>query len=219
MLTRFLKRFAGPLAAAAVFLAASPAGAVGLTLGAFASPTGTDVGADPSLAGVVLADRVDNYSFDGGAFTGTVQSRVVRSNTLGTLDFYWRVSSTTGSIGSFRLGLPGFVAYEGDYRTDSLGSVAPGSIYAFDAPNVGSVNFGFFRNPISDGAESYFMYLRSTATAFDYVGLMDVTNLTQTVISDLMMTYAPVAAPEPATAALLALGLVGVAARRRRRNR
>ena len=55
--------------------------------------TGTTSAADPTLAGTVIADTVDD--FFGLNFKGTYQTRVVRRDDTGTLDFYYRLTSFT----------------------------------------------------------------------------------------------------------------------------
>ena len=90
------------LTAALALLAAAQVGAVPVTPGG--APVvlpGTTAAAQPELAGVVLEDVVTAwaspinpmYGFPGA--TGTLQSRVVRETSTGTLDFYWRLMSST----------------------------------------------------------------------------------------------------------------------------
>jgi hypothetical protein len=72
---------------------------------------GTTSAARPELAGTVLEDDVQTFSFLG--ITGTVQNRVVREDVSGTLDFYWRIKvdegvpgvAAPGAISAFRLGI------------------------------------------------------------------------------------------------------------------
>src|SRR5258708_2891493 len=62
----------------------------GNTFSVYTTLNGTTSAARPELAGTVLADVQDRFSLDG--LNGTVESRVVRENGAGTLDFYWAVS-------------------------------------------------------------------------------------------------------------------------------
>ena len=216
------------LALAALVAAACTAQAATLVPDTWVNLPGTTEAAQPQLAGIVLEDEVQAFSFTNGAGTisGTVQSRVVRSSVDGTLDFYWRVTNDAGSnanIGTFRVG--NFVApeYNANWRIDGLGSVAPYAALLFGPPHVGDVNFGFGSPTggpaFAPGSESYFMFLDTSATNYAKTAVYDVTNNGQTQISGLFATFAPApAVPEPAGYGMLLAGLaaVGVAAKRRR---
>lgn len=215
-----MKRFTLAVAVSALALASS-AQAVILPVGT--TPIGgTTVAAKPQLAGTVLED--DNVAFSfaayGGAVTGIVQSRVVRSSLDGTVDFYWRVISdpnSAGPITSFRL--LNFVTpvYDGDYRTDGTGDVAPTSVLRFGTG--GALNFLFGDTPLAAGQSSYFMFLDTQAINYGRTALYDLTTQENGSISGLFSTFAPAAfVPEPGTYALLAGGLGMMALTRRRRG-
>lgn len=204
---------------------AAPAGAITVTPGggSVALP-GTTVAAWPDLAGSVLEDVVTTwasaidplYNFPGAE--GTLQSRVVRSTTTGTLDFYWRVTAYQPSYPAYipvsldvsQLVLGHFLTgagFDADYRLDGLGSEPPVAGVAADGSHF---SFEFASNSFGPGESSYFLLLHSNATAYDSSALA---RLGETTVS----TFAPVAAvPEPSTYALLLAGLVGIAACRRR---
>jgi hypothetical protein len=216
------------LASAALLAATAYAQAVTLPPGTLVSLPGTTVAAEPQLAGLVLEDVVQPFSFnDGqGTISGTVQSRVVRSSVDGTLDFYWRVindASSVAGLGSFRIGNFAAPEYNANWRADGLGTVAPTSAYMFVAPPVGYINFNF-SNPtaaatLAPGSESYFILMDTTATNYAKTAIYDLANAGQTHNSALFDTFAPApAVPEPATYGMMLAGLaaVGVAAKRRR---
>ncbi len=214
------------LAVAALLAATQPVLAVPLPVNTYISLPGTTVAAEPQLAGVVLADEVQAFSFNNGSGTvsGTVQSRVVRSSVDGTLDFYWRVISDRSSaadINSFRLG--NFIApeYNGNWRSDGLGSVAPDAAYHFSVPSTAYVNYLFGHTQgdptLAPGTESYFMFLDTTATSYGKTALYDLTATGSGNISASYATFAP-AVPEPSGGAMLLLGLAGIAVAAARRR-
>ena len=205
-----------------LFALAGSAQAVVLAPGATLSLPGTTVAADPALAGVVQVDDIVPFSFaaNGGTISGDVQVRVVRSSVDNTLDFYWRIfndASSSGPIGSFRIGDFATDVYDANWRIDGLGSVAPISATRFTGTFDSFVNFNF-GNQLAPGMQSRFVFLDTDAVSYARGAIYDVTNVGQTQISGLFSMYGPTAAvPEPASVVLLliALGSLAWIARRR----
>jgi hypothetical protein len=208
-------------AVSAALASAAPARAVLLTPGSTVALPGTTVAAEPQLAGVVQVDELIDFSFvgddAGGLITGHVQQRVVLA-VDGTIDFYWRVfvdSESSGALGSFRFGDFFAPEYDADYRTDGLGTVAPSSATRFSGVFDSFVNFNF-ASGLQPGESSYFLLMDTTATAYAKTARFDVTNVGQTHISGQFDAYAPAeAVPEPSTLALLGIGILGLARKRR----
>lgn len=220
-----MQSFARSLIAAVLISVAGGAGAVALPADVVTPLPGTTVALEPQLAGLVLEDVTQAFSFaaNGGTISGTVQSRVVRSSVDGTLDFYWRVVSDTassGAIQSFRIGDFFTPSYNANWRIDGLGDTAPltGLLFATPAGNV-NFDFGASRGEgLAAGHESYFMFLDTTATMYRASAVYDLTNMGQTEISGLMSTFAPTDVPEPGSVAMFTLGMAGLVWTRRRKS-
>lgn len=188
---------------------------------------GTTAASRPELAGTVVADTLTNFSFQGIA--GTVQSRVVREDGAGTLDFYWKVnvdSDTSGlGVGAFRLidfGLANIT--DADWRLDGLGGTAPTVARVFNntAQPTGAVNFLMsapFNQASRAGASSRFFFLHTTATDFAQTARFDLLSGGPQNLSAAYATYAPAAVPEPSSLVLAAIGCSALALIRRRGSR
>jgi hypothetical protein len=213
-------------AAAFVLAASTAAGALAVPVtpggGSVALP-GTTAAANPVLAGSIIADVVTHwvsaidplYGFPGAE--GSLQSRVVRETSTGTLDFYWRVTVDGPSYPTFvptglalsSLPLANFLtgtSYDADYRLDGTGNSAPAGASAADASSF----TWQFDSSLGPGGSTYFLLLHSNATAYDDSAFAAVGVST-------FGTFAPV--PETSDAGLLLAGLLACGALWKRQRR
>jgi hypothetical protein len=190
----------------------------------------------PWLAGTVIADESVPFSFQnmaGATISGEVQQRVVRENTAGTLDFYWRVSvdaNAQAPVSYLRLGEFNGGSFDTYYRTDGLGDVAPYQAFRFNTPYANYVNYYFeqwdmvnggnINQNLQPGKSSYFILIHTDATNYAKTALMDLADSGTMANSVGFNTYNPAPVPEPGTYALMlaGLGLLGMIARRRQVN-
>jgi hypothetical protein len=216
--------------AAALLALASAASAVSLNNSFSVEPFldtalgGTTAALRPELAGVVLQDVIQPFSFPG--FSGTLQNRVVREDVAGTLEYHWRTlvdpASTGGGIDAFRLGDFGYsFLTDADWRIDGLGSAASFTARLLNPVThpEGAINFVFEDPPVPPGTVgSRFFFLHTDATAYAQTAFYDLLDGPDETLSGAFSTFAP-AVPEPSML-LMGLGLaaLGVAMRRRTRN-
>jgi PEP-CTERM motif len=201
--------------------------------------SGTTAALQPQLPGTVLEDRVVPFSFalpvvlgvGGGTVSGSIQERVVRSTSDGTLDFYWRVfNDATSKQPIGKVLVDHFVAstYDGDWRIDGLGQV--GARYGTHAADLVTFSFDDIFDiirigGIAPGSSSNFFYLDTQATSYADTGTVtiksfctgDVSSFCFGGQSSALSTFAPSAVPEPSTGAMLMMGLLagGVLLKRR----
>ncbi|MBT9504563.1 MAG: PEP-CTERM sorting domain-containing protein [Burkholderiaceae bacterium] len=183
---------------------------------------GTTSALRPELAGTVLADDVQSFSY--GSVSGTVQSRVVREDVAGTLDFYWRIEVDAQSLGT----VPEFMVRDfgyshltdADFRIDGLGSSFPYAALVFNpaAAPTGVIDF-IMGPPVQAGSGSLFVFLRTSATDYAKTAVYVVGNPFTADQAAFNLTFAPV--PEPASWLMLGLGLaaLGWTAQSRARQR
>lgn len=149
-------------------LLSATASAVPLFPGGLVALSGTTVGAQPYLAGTVVEDLLQPFSFtlpDGEVISGNVQDRVVQENGTGYLDFYFRIITDQDVQGdsmdvvrtNFAGGVLGVSGWpvDVDYRLDGLGISGPDEakrssngadiLFHFDGQTIGAGSSGSTR--------------------------------------------------------------------------
>jgi hypothetical protein len=206
-----------------------PAGSVDVPL------PGTTSGAEPDLAGTIIADQLISFTgldnaTGGIAIIGTLQDRVVQETLTGNLDFYGHITITDFGNNLAGIDSIGEGSYAGfnlnaNFRTDGSGVQGPD---AASSSINGSEVAWYFESPLRLGAsggasESLFFFAQTDAKNFDSNGSADIVDysllnggINPTI--NLSGIYEPVPVPEPATLSFAGLcGLAALVVARRRK--
>jgi hypothetical protein len=222
--------FAGAL----TFFAATPSSAAVVADGTPFNP-GVPLTGTANFGGLALSDTTTNFAETGTpTYLGTLRTVVVQ-NGGGTLDFYYQLSNivstpTNAPADIFRMTIDGFDPFATgvmDYSTNGLAGIGGALPFVIGNksprtadrdPAIGTgVGFGFANNPglplfdpnnLNQGDTSFFMVVRTNATAF--------TASTATISgfgTAFAATFAPTGPvsviPEPGSA-LVGLAIMGV---------
>ena len=138
---------------------------------------GTTLDQRPDLAGTVVEDTIRTWSWihspERYTVNGTIQDRVIRRKSSGTLDFYTRIILDPQSSSSiFTLRKEGFklpLPYEdANYRIDGLGDIAPVSV-THDV-TTGLYEFSWHGTNVMRKESSKFVYIGTSAKTHDKAG-------------------------------------------------
>lgn len=141
---------------------------------------GTNSAADPTLAGVVVADAVRTFEiFSGGGallFRGELQLRVSRSNVTNTLIFSWKVLNSqpglNGVVGRIEAEPFKDFLVRADWRNDSPGMAIPN--FADRSGSGSLLNYDFLTPPLFSGSDSKFFFAFTDATRFNADGCVTI---------------------------------------------
>jgi PEP-CTERM motif len=171
---------------------------------------------EPDPVGAALVVSSGALGFASANYTGTLTSNVYTNDAsnpygLGALTFTYLVADDATSINSLeRLTVNGYTGFltDASYQTPAAG-VAPTLIDRGTADVVGFSFAGFGPGVILPGQHSALLVVQTNATSYTTT----IASVQDGTIAQ-VATYSP--APEPASLALTAIGLLAVARRRRK---
>jgi hypothetical protein len=182
-----------------------------------------DVFADPGNP-PILGDLTGTFNFGGGVLTGSWEE-VVLVDPLGVtcsgcLDFAFEVTIDPGlSDAIFAMNFGRFFGYTTDVGyVSGSGGGAPDSVSR--GPFGGGIGFNFntMTSVLVPGESSDFLVVATNARTFDTNGTLSISGggNNQSVSGQVNNLFEPTFLPEPSTAMLFGLGLMGLAALRKR---
>jgi hypothetical protein len=179
----------------------------------------------PNPGSVSILDSVTgNFSFNSGALTGSYHELVFDDpfgiTCVTCLDFAFLISvdpGSTGSISTFGFGNVSCYTTDVGYIPGIGGGTDPNFIERLPAPGL-AVGWGFDLG-VGPGQSTDLLLVATNATSFDTSGLVSFNQDSAGLPGGFLFDFAgSVAAPEPAAALLPSLGMLGIAAFRKKAN-
>lgn len=170
----------------------------------------------------LLGDLTGTFNIGSGKLTGSWEEAVLVDplgvTCTGCLDFAFQINLNANSLDNiFALGLASFFGYSTDagYVSNS-GDVATDSVLR--GPLGGPVFFLFTDPVLTPGHSTDFLVVATNAKTYDQHGSIGVYggNSDVHVNGSIQRVFEPTAVPEPSTIALMSLGLLGIAAFRKK---
>ena len=185
-----------------------------------------DVFPNPGSTPPLLGDITGTFNLGSGVIIGHWEDAVLVDpfgvTCSGCLDFAFQITvdSSAADAGIFSANLARFFGYTTDVGyVSGSGNVAPNSVSR--GPFGGGVTFLFNTadSAIGLGRVSDFVVVATNATTFDRNGSLGIAggnSQNPNLSGQINNLFEPTLLPEPSTALLLSLGLVGIAAFRKR---
>lgn len=136
------------------------------------------ISSSPDLAGTLVADTTQSFTLDFGSgqtTTGSIQQQVVRSNSTGTLDFYYRISNNASSVTPLLyFATANWQGFDIDVYAVNNSAGDKNFFLRADLTNDGGLltaDSGSYLNQLFPSESSNSLLVRTNAVEFNYQGI------------------------------------------------